>query len=699
MILQIKEMIINQKIVLFSLTVLLSFSIYSQTIKVACIGDSVTYGYGIENREENCYPEQLQQLLGPIYEVGNFGYSGATMLKNGHKPYWDKEVFQKSQDFAPNIVIIHLGLNDQGNNNWPKHKTEFESDYLDMIAVYKNLPSKPKVIICKMSPTFSGHHWFEEGMRESFKEIQFKIEQIGKKASVEIIDLHEPLYRFPEYFPDNLHPTKEGAKIIAQKVYGAITGDYGDLKLPILYGENMVLQRNEPIIFKGTANYNEIVRVEFNSKTNETKTDFSGRWEIEFQPMKAGGPYTLKFNTSNKSIKIEKVYIGEVWLASGQSNMDFKVRDMENATTVLKDSLNANVFLFSMDGKALSDQKFTEEDLKNSNAKDYFENSEWTTSSGANLENFSAVAYAFAYNIQKKLNVPVGIICNAIGGSPIQSWISRESMELQHETVDLLNDTRLNPMVDTWVAERIELNMEGAKDSKFKSRHSYQPTFLFDAGMIPIKDYNIKGVLWYQGESNANQIRLHSKLFKMLVNDWRKHFQNKDLPFYYVQLSSINRPTWGDFRDSQRRLLEIPNTGMAVSYDVGNETDVHPKKKWTVGKRLSNLALYKNYDFNIADSGPLLDFVNVNGNKLEVHFKHGEGLKTIDTQSIKDIFIAGADKIFVAAKSKIKNNKLEVWSPEIKNPRFVKYAYTPFSQGNLVNKFGLPASTFSNSID
>lgn len=668
----------------------------AQNIKVACVGNSVTYGSGIENRDENSYPAQLQQLLGANYEVGNFGYSGATMLKNGHKPYWDKPEFMKSEEFEPNIVIIHLGLNDQGNNNWPKYKAEFESDYLDMISVYKNLPSKPKVMICEMSPTFSGHHWFEEGMRENFKEIQSKIEEIGKKASVEIINLHEPLYRFPELFPDNLHPTKEGAKTIADKVHSAITGNYGGLKLPILYGENMVLQRNEPLKFQGTANYNDKIIIEFNNEKRIATTDFNGHWESEFPQMKAGGPYALKFSAQKKSIQFDKVYIGEVWLASGQSNMDFKVRDMESATRVLNDSLNGNIFLFSMDGKALSSQKFSEEELQNSNAKNYFENTGWTASTKKNLENFSAVAYAFAYNIQKKLNVPVGIICNAIGGSPIQSWISRESMEQKHETVNLLNDIRLNAMVDRWVAERIELNMESVKGSNIKARHPYQPTFLFDAGILPIKNYNIKGVIWYQGESNADEVELHSKLFKMLVNDWRNHFQNTHLPFYYVQLSSINRPSWGEFRDAQRTLLDTPNTGMAVSYDVGNETDVHPKKKWIVGERLSKIALHKNYGFNIGFSGPLLDFVNVNGSKLDIHFKYSEGLKTLNNKEVNDIFIAGPDKKFVPAKSKIIKNTLQVWSPEIKNPRYVKYGYTPFSNGNLINKNGLPASTFSN---
>ena len=682
----------------FFVIVLLSFvvQVSAQTIKVACVGNSVTYGMGIADRETNSYPVQLQHLLGADYEVENFGFSGATMLKNGHKPSWEKEVFQESQDFAPNIVVIHLGLNDQGNNNWPQHKDEFEQDYLDMIAVYQNLPSKPEIYICKMTPTFSGHHWFEEGMRENFQEVQSKIEAVAQKADVKLINLHEPLYRFPEYFPDNLHPTKEAAAIIANKVYSAITGDYGGLKLPLLYGENMVLQRGEPLIFQGTANAAEAVEVRFNGKKLSVVTDFNGNWEVGFPAMEAGGPYKLTIKSKSKAITINKVYVGEVWLASGQSNMFFKVRQMASAATVLKDSTNHNVFMFNMNGKTLSGNVYTEEELKNSNSSNYFENSGWQISNQENLPEFSAVAYAFAYSLQKKLNVPIGVISNAIGGSPTQSWISREAMEQSHETIDLLNDTRLNPMVDQWVAERIEYNMKDQNKYNIKARHPYQPTILFDAGIMPIRDYAIKGVIWYQGESNADHVALHSRLFRTLVKDWRRHFENEQLPFYYVQLSSINRPTWGEFRDSQRRLLDIPNTGMAVSYDVGNETDVHPTKKWIVGERLSRIAMHNLYDFDVAFSGPLLDYVNVEGDKLDIHFQYGEGLTTSDQLPVKDLYIANANKEFVPAQAKIINDTLVVWSPEIQNPRYVQYGYTPYSEGNLVNKYGLPASTFSN---
>jgi sialate O-acetylesterase len=670
----------------------------AQKIKIACVGNSVTYGAGIKKRAINSYPAQLQQLLGNNYNVQNFGFSGATLLKNGHKPYWTKKAFQQSQEFAPNIVVIHLGLNDQGNNNWPKYKGEFMSDYLDMVAKYKNLSSKPKVIICKMTPTFSGHHWFEEGMRENFQEIQTKIEEVAKKANVEIVNLHEPLYRYPEYFPDNLHPTKKGAAIIAQKVYGVISGDFGGLKLPKFYGEKMVFQRNQPIVITGTANANDKITVILNGKKSTINVPKNGEWKTSLPDMKAGGPYLLNIQSDlSENISYKQVYIGEVWLASGQSNMDFKVKQMQSATTVLKDSLNPNIFIFSMDPKVLGAQKFSKKEHELCNTQDYFQYSGWSNTKDEILENFSAVAYAYAYQLQKKLNIPVGIICNAVGGAPTQSWISRERMEQQHETISLLNDTWEHPLVDSWVSKRRTENFDGSK--QLKIRHPYDPTFLFDTGILPLINHNFKGVIWYQGESNAEQVELHSRLFKMLISDWRIHFNKPKLPFYYTQLSSINRNNWGAFRDAQRKLLSIKNTGMAVSSDVGHRTNVHPTQKWIVGERLAKIALAKTYKQPIAFSGPLLDYVNIKGHQLEIHFKHNSGLKTDDNLAVKDILIAGADKIFVVAKSKIKRNTLIVWSSKIKNPRYVKYGYPSFTDGNLINKDKLPASTFSNLND
>ncbi len=674
----------------------ISISVTSQT-KIACVGDSVTWGLQIKNRDTNSYPAQLQQLLGTDYNVKNFGFSGATALKKGHKPYIQKPAFQKSLDFLPNIVIIHLGLNDQGLNNWPQHKGEFIADYLELIDTYQNLKSKPTVIICKMTPSLSGHKWFEEGMRENYQEIQLKIEKISKLANVDLIDLEHPLDRFPEYYPDDLHPDKNGANIIAQKSYGAITGDFGGLKIPVIFGENMVLQRNEPIVIYGTANANETVYVCLDTLKKNTLVNTYGTWEISLPAKKAGGPFKLTIQTNpSEKITLKNIYIGEVWLASGQSNMAFTTKQMKHAMAVLRDSINTDVHLIAFRPLPNKETIYSPKKLATCNANSFFQTNGWQRANSDNVSEFSAIAYSYAYHLQKTLDIPIGIICNAVGGSPTQSWISKKTMETSHQTIGLLNDTHLNPMTQNWVNRRKIENFKNKKNTFIKARHPFDPTLLFDAGIYPLKKYNIAGVIWYQGESNAERPRFHSMLFKMLVKDWRAAWNKPKMPFYFVQLSSINRPTWGTFRDSQNRLQCIPNTGMVVSSDLGNPTDVHPKQKWKIGKRLSLVALAKKYGKNLRYSGPTLDYVNIRKNKLIVHFTHADGLTTKNNKPLKDILIAGIDLKFKVAKVKIQGNTLILSSKNIENPRFVSYGYRPFTEGNLINKAGLPASTFSN---
>jgi sialate O-acetylesterase len=389
--------------------------------------------------------------------------------------------------------------------------------------------------------------------------------------------------------------------------------------------------------------------------------------------------------------------VGEVWLASGQSNMDFKLKNSFHQKQILQDSIDPNISLLSLDGKvSTSNRHFTTEELDLYNASEFFQTTKWQKANSKNLKDFSAIAYAYAFNLSKKLKVPIGIICNAVGGSPTQSWISRKTLEKKHITIDLLNDIHLNPQVDPWVNERRNLNMLHSKKHKVLARHPFDPTFLFDSSIYPLKNFPIKGVLWYQGESNAENIALHQVLFNQLVQDWRTHWSNPKMPFYFVQLSSIQRSTWGEFRDHQRKLLTIPHTGMAVSLDVGHPTNVHPTKKWVIGKRLAQIALHKTYQYKLPYSGPLFDFVNVKNNTLEVHFTHHNGLKTNDNKPLQDIFIAGKNKKFYPATSKIKYNTLILSHPKVPNPRYVKYGYTPYSSGNLTNKYLLPASTFSN---
>lgn len=678
---------------LFVLTLLVS-TLYAQKVKVACVGNSVTYGAAIKNREVNCYPNQLQGLLGDAYEVGNFGHSGATVMRNGHKPYWEKPEYQKALDFAPDKVIIHLGLNDMGNNNWPNHKNEFVQDYTDLINSFRNLPSKPEVWICRMTTLKSGHRWFEEGMREAYWAIQDSIEVIAERQNVPLIDLHDPLYRFPEYMADQLHPTKEGAAMIADKVYGALTGDFGGLQLPLLYGDGMILQRNETIKLNGTANAGQSIAVALNGIKASTVTNDQGKWAVELPAMKAGGPYELKI-TAEKEVVISDVHLGEVWLASGQSNMYFAMKSSKDAKKYIEEEANPNIKFFTM--RACPKKRvYAEETLEKLHADKYFLNNGWETASAENLKNFSAVAYAFAAELQKELGVAVGVVSNSVGGSTTQSWISRETMEQEHIMVDMLNDTYMHPLVQPWCNGRKAVNLKNAKGG-MHLRHHFDPTFLFDSGIYPIRDYNFKGVIWYQGESNADQISLHDLLFTNMVADWRMHFNKPELPFYYVQLSSLNRPTWPRFRDAQRRLMyQIPNTGMAVSTDVGNPKDVHPKDKWPVGERLSRWALAEQYGVDVVKSGPLFAYFNIDDDEMEVHFDYAEGLKTLDGAPLRGFEIAGADGVFHAAKGKIKGDKVILKSDKVEAPRWIRYAWEPYTEANLCNEAGIPASTFSN---
>src|SRR5690554_7434517 len=222
--------ILSKVIILATLLLLSLYSISGQTIKIACVGNSVTYGMGIENPEER-YPAQLQVMLGDEYEVGNFGHSGATLLKNGYRPYWNLPEFKDALDFEADIVIIHLGLNDTDPRAWPKYRDEFIRDYTNLIDTFKSVNPDAEVKICRLTPIFSGHPRFTSSTREWYWQVQEAIEVVAEINEVELLDLHTQLHRRPDLFPDNLHPTGDGAKIIAETVFGAITGNYGGLKL------------------------------------------------------------------------------------------------------------------------------------------------------------------------------------------------------------------------------------------------------------------------------------------------------------------------------------------------------------------------------------------------------------------------------------------------------------------------------------
>ena len=230
----------NKGIIFIALCLCVCGSHAAQKIKVACVGNSVTYGYGLQDREHDSYPVRLQQMLGEGYEVQNFGHSGATLLYKGHRPYIGLPEFHQALQFKPDWVVIHLGLNDTDPRNWPDWKEEFIPNYRALIDSFRLVNPEARILVCKMTPIFHRHPRFQSGTRDWHAQIQQAIEQVAQGSGAQLIDLYEPLHCRPDLFPDALHPNPEGAKILAKTVYSALTGDYGGLHLPPVYSTGMV---------------------------------------------------------------------------------------------------------------------------------------------------------------------------------------------------------------------------------------------------------------------------------------------------------------------------------------------------------------------------------------------------------------------------------------------------------------------------
>lgn len=682
----------------FSLLTLLTLwvctTFATDTIRVACVGNSVTFGMGIPDRAEKAYPVQLQAMLGEGYKVENFGHSGSTLLRKGHRPYMQVPEYRKAIDFKADIVVIHLGLNDTDPRNWPWHRDEFNADYYALIDSFKVANPAAQVWICRMTPISHNHRRFQSGTRDWHAQIQESIEQVAEAKGVGLIDFFAPLHSRYELFPDALHPNAEGATILAKEVYKHITGDFGGLKLPAYYTDNMVIQRDEPIRIVGTADISERVDVSLNGKKGKAYASAQGRWEITLPAMPAGGPYKLTVRTKKRTIELDNVWLGDLWICSGQSNMEWRLKNCSTSKEDCEAAANQPLLHFyNMCGITDTyDHEWSTEICEKVNRLEFFHPTKWELCTPQSAGDFSAIAYHFGKTLADSLNVHVGLVLNAVGGSTTESWIDRWTLEFEYPQV-LYNWTE-GDFGQDWARGRAKRNIAASKVPL--QRHPFMPHYLFDAGMLPLKDFNPKGVIWYQGESNAHNVELHEELFTLLEKSWRKYFNEPELPFYFVQLSSIApRLTWPQFRDSQRQLAEkLPYTWMAVSSDLGHETDVHPRNKRPVGQRLAFQALRNSFGKDLVAEGPRYQSMQVKGSAILVQFTEAKGMRSADGQALRGFEVAGADGIFYPAEAEISGSQIKVSSTAVKKPVSVRYAWKAFTDANLINGVGLPASTF-----
>lgn len=661
-------------------------------IRVACVGNSITYGTGIDDREHFSYPVQLQEMLGDKYLVGNFGKPGATLLRHGHRPYFEQEEFREAMRFKGDIVVIHLGINDTDPRNWPNYRDEFVTDYLALMDSLRSANRTARFIIARMTPIAHRHPRFISGTKAWHTEIQQAIETVAKVSGAELIDFHAPLYPYPNLLPDAIHPDAEGAGILARTVYGGITGDYGGLQMPEIYADGMVLQREAPLEIQGKADAGMKVKVTVAGQKAHAVADNRGRWSVTLQPMKAARSLTLTIESGKTKKVYRDVAVGEVWLCSGQSNMAFTLQQAATAAKDIPNASDADLRFFDMKANwQTNDVAWPLSAIDSLNRLQYFAPASWRASAPESAGQFSAVAYYFGRMLRDSLQVPVGLVCNAVGGAPIEAWIDRNTLETRFPAV--LNDWLHNDFIQQWVRERAAKNISNAAGKP--ARHPYEPCYLYESGMLPLLHYGIKGVVWYQGESNAHNMEAHERLFGLLVDSWRTNMKQAEMPFYFVQLSSLNRPSWPWFRDSQLRLMRrLPGVGMAVSSDVGDSLDVHPTRKLEVGERLARWALCKTYGKKVVPSGPLFSKAWREGSTAVVEFDYAEGLTTSDGKPLRCFEVAETDGLFHPAEAEITGNRVRLSSKEVRVPHFVRYAWQPFTRANMVNADGLPASTF-----
>lgn len=454
----------------------------------------------------------------------------------------------------------------------------------------------------------------------------------------------------------------------------------GKIVLPKIIGHNMVLQRLKSVPVWGTAAKREKITVTFGGQHKETIAGDSGKWEVKLNPMEASDlPREMVISGTN-TIILKNILVGEVWLCSGQSNMEYamrknsKIQGTVKGKKPLEDDLltahNTNIRIFLVRRKYMSPDST---------------HCGWDAATGTALRDFSAVGYFYAKELYQKLHIPIGMISSAVPGSRIEPWIEAKKLEISPK---MRNEEILEPL----------------------SADKGDPGKFYTTMIQPLIPFSIRGFLWYQGESNCflNENIRYAYKFKTLIENWRNDWKDTKMPFYFVQIAPFNYSASKDVRphttenlpefwEAQALALTLPKTGMITITDlVDSIVDLHPAYKWEVGRRLSLVALNKTYGFkDIICSGPTYKQMKTENDKIEVTFTNtGSGLASSDGKPLNGFSIAGTDGKYVQARAEIKGNKIILSSPDVKKPLSVRFSWHEAAQSNFINEEGLPAVPF-----
>ena len=484
-----------------------------------------------------------------------------------------------------------------------------------------------------------------------------------------------------------------------------------DVTVPSVIGSHMVLQRAQSNPIWGWADEGEVITVSIASQRHTARTKSDGKWKIHLDPLPAGGPHTLQILGKN-ALSFEDVLVGEVWLCSGQSNMQWNVNSSNDADIERLTAKFPNI------------RHITVPQVGTQEAQNNF-NGEWKQVTPGTIGDFSGVGYFFGRQLHQTLDIPIGLIDNAWGGSSAEAWVRRDLLEADErysalmarweKTESTYNHeselTKYQSALKAWQEAAAVAKREGQATPKNRPRpprnpltNQHRPGNLYNGVLNPIIGYGIRGAIWYQGESNASRAYQYRELFPLMIQNWRDVWKQGDFPFYWVQLADFRdeksepgESDWAELREAQTLALDrLKHSGQAVITDLGESHDIHPKNKQGVGKRLARLALAQDYGLDIVARSPRYSAMTIDGNKIVLTFTDiGGGLDTFDVRTPVGFTIAGDDKRFVHASARIvAKNTIEVWSPSITSPVSVRYAWADNPICNVQNREGLPLTPF-----
>jgi sialate O-acetylesterase len=471
-----------------------------------------------------------------------------------------------------------------------------------------------------------------------------------------------------------------------------------EVRTPAIFSDHMVIQRHLPVHVWGLAASGEEVRVSFRGASRTVTADRLGQWQAYLPAGGPGGPFTLEIAGANK-LSFTDVFVGDVWVASGQSNMEFQLQDVANAEAELGSADQPAIRLCKVSHTS-ADYPMSDVAIK-----------PWMLSTRERAAKFSAVAFLFAQEIHADQKVAIGVIEADWDGTPAEAWTSLPA--LAADAALMPEFAAFAKLADGESEYRLERPIQEEQTAKAKAEGKPAPEFPWHPEIrswIPAADYNgmiapltpypIRGAIWYQGESNTGPERAptYNRLFETMIRDWRSQWKIGDFPFFYVQLANWKADAgmmWPTVRDAQRRTLELKNTGMAVTIDIGNPDNIHPTNKQDVGHRLALAARAIAYGETLEYSGPLYNLSFREGSSLRVTFTHGTGLVAKGGE-LHGFEIAGADRKFVSASATIDHDSVVVSNPTVAVPVYVRYGWDSNPACNLYNAAGLPASPFTS---